>query len=155
LKYDGKTPLTVEAWAALDRPSDQPQPEVLLGNPEQAGFGLSAAGDNKGKLWGFGFFVKNNNRYATARQAQPLPRQHFIHLAGVYDGKSEIRFYVDGLLQSRAPAGAHKASPMPLALGANPNPNSFTEHFLGRIRGVRVSKIACYENTFAPPRRLE
>ncbi len=155
--YQGDHPLTVEAWAALDRPLDEPQPEVLLGNPEQAGFAIGAGTGHGGKIWDFAYFIQDQKWYATAAQKQPLPRRLFIHLAGVYDGKTEILFYVNGLLQKRTPAtGKYKVSPVAIALGANPDPNDrFTEFFLGRVSTVRFSKVARYDADFTPQQRFE
>jgi hypothetical protein len=155
--YQGDHPLTVEAWAALDRPLDEPQPEVLLGNPEQAGFAIGAGTGHGGKIWDFAYFIQDQKWYATAAQKQPLPRRLFIHLAGVYDGKTEIRFYINGLLQKRTPAtGKYKVSTAAIALGANPDPNDrFTEFFLGRVSTVRFSKVARYDADFTPQQRFE
>ncbi len=152
LSYSGGYPLTVEAWAVLERPPDEPKAEVVVGNPEWAGFSLGGE-----KKWGFGFFMQDKSTYTNASVTNPLPRNRLIHLAGVYDGQSQVHFYVDGQPQARTPApGTHKASPLPVALGANPGTDGkFSDHFLGQITEVRISSIARYDVDFVPQRRFE
>ena len=156
-RYEGATPLTVEAWAVFERPMDDPAPEVFLGNPDSSGFAI--------RKWSrplaYSFCVSMRGQtpgvYEMAKEKQPLPRNQLVHVAGVYDGKAEVRFYVNGLLQNRAPAkGVHKPSPMVLTLGANPFPNDeFRDHFLGRMQGVRLSKFARYDDNFTPAKQFE
>ena len=158
LKYDGDHPLTIEAWTVLERPDGELTGEVLLGNPEQGGVGISATNDRNlsGRQWSFGVSLKNRAGYEHAFEKQKLPRNQLLHLAGVYDGNSEVRFYVNGRLQSRAPAlGDHKSSPLAFALGANPNTSDrFVDHFLGRMNEVRISKVARYDKDFTPDSRF-
>jgi formylglycine-generating enzyme required for sulfatase activity/Leucine-rich repeat (LRR) protein len=152
LKYEGDTPLTLEAWAVLERPAGDSPNEQLLGNPESGGFGIGAS-----KKWYFAFHVKDEKWYSLAWERQPLPLHQLIHLAGVYDGKAEVRFYINGQLQEKAPAkGAHKPSSMPFTLGANPEPgDKFADHFFGRMNEVRISKVARYDKDFTPAKRFE
>ena len=82
-----------------------------------------------------------------------MPRHQLTHLAGVYDGKAEIRFYVNGQLQSRTPARGIKPSAMHLTLGSNHD--AVTNMFLGRMNEVRISKLARYDTDFTPVRRWE
>ncbi|MFN0021300.1 MAG: SUMF1/EgtB/PvdO family nonheme iron enzyme [Pirellulaceae bacterium] len=158
LKYGGDHPLTIEAWTVLERLVGELTGEVLLGNPELGGVGLSATNDLNlsGRQWSFGVSLKDRAGYVHAFEKQKLPRNQLLHLAGVYDGKSEVRFYVNGQLQSRAPAaGDHKPSSLPFALGANPNANDrFADHFLGRMHEIHISKVARYDQDFTPDKRF-
>ncbi len=156
-KYAGDTPLTVESWAIFERPANDPAAEVLVGNPDAAGFAIRKW---KGaSTYSFCLCLKGRAQgvYEMAQEKEPLPRNRLVHVAGVYDGKAEVRFYVNGQLQNRAPAkGVHKPSPMVLTLGANPLANdAFFEHFLGRMQGVRLSKVARYDDNFTPAKRFE
>jgi serine/threonine protein kinase len=148
--YKGDHPLTLEAWTVLDRPITDAKLEVLLGDPEKAGICINSG---PGHWQFFGWF----GGYVHALERRPVARKRLVHLAGVFDGQWEIRFYVDGQLQSRTPINRkYKPSPMPFTLGANPDPGGrYTDHFLGRIAGVRISRVARYDNDFTPARRFE
>jgi WD40 repeat protein/serine/threonine protein kinase len=155
--YQGDHPLTVEAWAVFERPLDDLNGEHLMGDPEVSGFAISYGGKQPDEQkWSFAAFVKQRG-YVFAREKRPLPRNELIHVAGVYEPNSEVRFYVNGQLQEKTPAkGAYEPSPVPFTLGANPGYNdSFSDHFLGCMQEVRVSKLARYDNNFTPAKRFE
>src|SRR5262249_13829151 len=103
-----------------------------------------------GEKWGFLMRVKDLDTYVAAWEKRPVPRQQLLHLAGVYDGKGEIRFYVEGQLQSRAPAQGIRPSPKMFALGGNAFGSSL---FRGRMNDVRISKAARYDADFKPAMR--
>jgi serine/threonine protein kinase len=114
--------LTVEAWAVLEDPVDRRKNYDLLCNASRAGFALCVpptrhGGD--GRKLGFLMFSETTQEYARAWEKQPVPRRQLIHFAGVYDGKAEIRFYINGQLQSRTPIQGLKISDLPLTLGGN------------------------------------
>ncbi len=148
--YRGRHPLTLEAWAVLDRPATDDALEVLMGDPEKAGVCINSGPGRWQFIAWFGGYVG-------AGEKRPVARRRPVHLAGVFDGRSEIRFYVDGQLQARTPVRKKfKPSPMPFALGANPNRGDrYVDLFLGRIAGVRISKVARYDKDFTPVRRFE
>src|SRR5262249_53407171 len=103
--------------------------------------------------WGF---VLHDGEYRTARGLAPLARNRWVHLAGVFDGKSETRFYVDGQLQQRTKfTNPVHPSGLPFAIGANPSvQNTFSEYFQGLVDEVRISKSARYDGSFRPQRRF-
>jgi hypothetical protein len=145
--------LTVEAWTVLE--ADQPHSCDLLGNARREGFTLYAplpvhGGD--GMKLAFTIRLKNPDKYVLAFEKQPVPRHQLIHVAGVYDGQAEIRFYVNGQLQSRTPAQSVKPSPLPVTLGNNYLGGA---GFLGRMNEVRISKVARYDTDFTPAKRFE
>ncbi len=141
---------TVEAWAVLERTAGfHNRNDDLAGNAARSGFVLSVLGRTAGES-AFLIRLKNHDEYDFAWGKQIVPRHQLVHFAGVYDGKSEIRFYVDGQLQSRTPAQRVEASDMPLTLGNN---QTGTSGFLGRMNGVRLSKVARYDHDFTPDHR--
>ncbi|MBA4017129.1 MAG: hypothetical protein C0483_08155 [Pirellula sp.] len=156
-KYRGDHPLTAEVWFVSLRSERERSMETILGDPQLAGFSLSSNVSNNRSSpdlrWGFMF---NTGQYqSVAALATPTPEK-LTHYAGVYDGKSEIRFYVDGKLQGRtALTGAYRPSTVPFAIGANyDNADVANENFLGRVYEVRLSKTARYSEDFAPQARF-
>jgi hypothetical protein len=105
-----------------------------------------------GKKLAFAIRLTDPDKYILAWEKQPVPRHQLIHVAGVYDGNAEIRFYVQGQLQSRTPAQGVKSTPSRFRLGNN---RAGDGGFLGRMQEVRVSKVARYDNDFTPVRRFE
>ena len=162
LKITDNVPFTAEAWAVLDQPGDPGRAVDIIANAAYSGFSLGVAPANHappgyaGKAWGMNIFSPKDSEtktYAHAWEKARLPRQQMIHLAGVYDGVAEIRFYVDGRLQSRAPAQDVRPSERTLSLGGNWEGGS---GFIGRVCEVRVSKVARYDDKdFTPAKRWE
>ncbi len=150
--------LTVEAWAVLEDPVDRRKNFDLLCNAGGAGFALCVppvrhGGD--GRKLGFLLFSETTQGYSRAWEKQPIPRHQLIHFAGVYDGKAEIRFYVNGQLQSRTPIQGVRTSRLPLTLGGNSQGSDEGSRFLGRMNEVRLSRVARYDTDFTPARRWE
>jgi serine/threonine protein kinase/formylglycine-generating enzyme required for sulfatase activity/Leucine-rich repeat (LRR) protein len=154
LKINEDHPLTVETWAVLEQPADQPKQYDLVGNPNKSGFALGVPGGygGDGKKLGFLMRAKEPDTYFSVWEKQPLPRHQIIHVAGVYDGKAEIRLFVNGQLQSRRPIQGVKPSVAVMVLGAN---FGGTNNFLGRMNEVRISKVARYDTDFTPANRFE
>ena len=148
--------VTVEAWTVLEQPADQPKSCDLLGNiGSRGGFTLYSPlplHDGDGKKLAFMTRLTQPVKHVIAWEKQPVPRHQLIHVAGVYDGNAEIRFYVNGQLQSRAPAQNIKPTPSTFLLGNN---RAGDGGFLGRMHEVRVSKIARYDKDFTPVKRFE
>ncbi|HEX4149216.1 MAG TPA: protein kinase, partial [Pirellulales bacterium] len=112
-KYTGETPLTVEGWFTCARDDLSKQHEILLGTCEGAGFDFHRVGKGAGVRTGFALF--DGSDYQRARQTSFTPAGRPVHLAGIYDGKSEIRFYIDGKLEARSTLrGPYTPSRMPL-----------------------------------------
>jgi hypothetical protein len=158
LKLNVDHALTVEVWTVLEDPVDRRKNYDLVCNASLAGFALGvppARYGSDGRKLGFLMRLKNPDDYVKAWENQPIPRNQLIHLAGVYDGKAEIQFYVNGRLQSRTPAQNVKPSNLPLALGGNWHGNDAGSRFLGRMNEVRISKVARYDTDFTPAQRWE
>jgi formylglycine-generating enzyme required for sulfatase activity len=141
-------PLTVEAWASIEAREDQRGSYVLVGNAHALqGFALGVP--QEGKL-NFVVRSKSPEAYVLARERQPVPLGQLIHCAGVYDSQ-ELRLYVNGQLQSRAPIKDVKVSTLSvMRMGAD---SLFTNFFLGRLNGVRISRVARYDGDFTPASR--
>jgi serine/threonine protein kinase len=149
---------TAEVWAVLEDPVDRRKNFDLVCNAGDAGFALCVppvrhGGD--GRKIGFLMRLKSPDGYVRAWEKQPVPRNQLIHLAGVYDGKGEIRFYVNGRLQNCMPAQDVKPSNFPLTLGGNWHGSDKGSRFLGRMNEVRISTVARYDRDFTPIRRFE
>ncbi len=146
--------LTVEAWTVLEQPANQSKSCDLLGNAGfRGGFTLYVPlplhGGDGNKL-AFMTRLTTPDKHVIAWEKQPVPRNQLIHVAGVYDGNAEIRFYVHGQLQSRRPAQDIKLSPTSFLLGNN---RAGDGGFLGRMNEVRISKVARYDADFTPDKR--
>jgi serine/threonine protein kinase/formylglycine-generating enzyme required for sulfatase activity len=150
--------LTVEAWTVVEDRVDRDKGIDLLANSGGSqGFTLgippAGYGAHGGEQWAFAVALKSPKIYVQAWEKQPLPQNQLIHVAGVYDGKAEIRFYVNGQLQSRTPAPDVKPSTYSMMrLGAN---HESKNGFLGRMNEVRISKVARYDTDFTPVKRWE
>jgi formylglycine-generating enzyme required for sulfatase activity/serine/threonine protein kinase len=155
-KYDGTTPLTVEAWAIMKR-AEASGNEVLIGDPQSGGFSLNrgASRQRDPSLWRF--HVHDGTGYREAVATAPTPVGKLVHLAGIFDGKAECRFYIDGQLQSRATlSGAYKPTNVLVTLGANPSfQGAHSGFFEGTIDELRISSVARYTDHFTPPSRFE
>jgi formylglycine-generating enzyme required for sulfatase activity len=155
LRINENHALTVEAWAAVEDRVDQRNNFDLLGNSgwlQGFALGIPPAGYGKhgGEKWAFSTRLKSPDTYVQAWEKQPVPQNQLVHVAGIYD-KAEIRFYVNGQLQSRTPAGDVKPSALSnMRLGAN---QEGKDHFHGRMNEVRISKVARYDGDFKPDQR--
>jgi WD40 repeat protein/poly(3-hydroxybutyrate) depolymerase len=152
--FQGKHPLTVEAWVTFKRPLTTPHQEHVLGDAEQSGLAIVSKNRfaNATALEWSMFF--DNNRTAGTQVA---PRNRPVHVAGVYDPKGEISLYVDGKLAQRTSIGTDtfRPSTAPFTLGANPVPLALSKFFLGTLHHVRVSRRIRYDKDFTPASRFE
>jgi formylglycine-generating enzyme required for sulfatase activity/serine/threonine protein kinase/Leucine-rich repeat (LRR) protein len=148
-------PLTAEAWIVIEDREGRNQNFDLLGNAhELQGFSLglrSGQGEAGGEKWAFAIRSTSPNAYVRTFEKQPVPQNQLIHLAGVYDGKEEIRLYVNGQLQSRTPI--QNVNPSTLSMMRLGVDSVLTNYFRGRMNEVRISKVARYDGDFTPDQR--
>ncbi|HEY4261169.1 MAG TPA: LamG-like jellyroll fold domain-containing protein [Schlesneria sp.] len=151
LRYDGSTPLTLEAFVTPFPRNPQPRRSCVLGNVELSGLALHHKAD------GWYFHVNDgrddNGGYASTGSIDEPLVNHLVHLAGVCAGK-KVRIFVDGKVQDDADMiNPHKMSVFDFMVGADPdkqgNPHQF---FRGTIDEVRISKVARYDRDFMPPK---
>jgi formylglycine-generating enzyme required for sulfatase activity len=149
-KYEGKTPLTAEAWV---RPRAIENRLSIIGDQEGAGFALLLAPAGWSNAMVFGAEKKAFNSRAVAS----IPVDQWSHLAMVYD-ESKISHYVNGKRQGAQVVVSMQYAPSttPLLIGANPLPKGVAEEFFdGAIDEVRISSVARYTADFTPQQRFE
>ncbi|HEX4130053.1 MAG TPA: protein kinase [Pirellulales bacterium] len=146
--YDGKTPLTVEAFVTLR--SSKPLEAVICDENGKmfGGFKL-----NHEALWWHSTLMPDGKPKSAAIPAKDKKTPDTIHLAGVFDNGEE-RFYIDGKLQGskREP---FRASTYSMVIGGNPAGERANDPFDGTIDEVRISSVARYTGEFTPQKRFD
>lgn len=137
IRYDGSTPITVEATVQINDWSDNSNGEIM-DNSGEGGFTLSAS------QFGFYFAAKLGERYekiwtSLAREYVGRP----LALAGVRDG-STLRLYVDGkLVNQKTFSGGYIASTTPISVGTNLGDRELfgfaPRNWRGKIFSMRIS----------------
>jgi hypothetical protein len=145
LTFDGKVPVTVEAWVTPTA-FGQEGHICLLGRPG-GGMGFSPTGS-------FGAGVFDGSGWRTAYGSN-VPVGKKVHLAAVFAADG-ITLYIDGKTTTTK---AHKLAALPkteppAVLGAH-TPEAAPGHFQGTMHAVRVSKSARYVTDFKPADRWE
>ncbi len=155
--FDGRSPITIEAIVAADRP--QNQAGIAHNNLGNGGLGLTIAARRYAMVFHETFLPRPTAdpqfRSHVLRSREVVPVNRWVHLAGVFDGR-EVRFYLDGQLHQAARiSGRHHPSPLPLVLGAAPAGETpeegFDQHFAGRIQALRISNRPRYDAPFPAP----
>lgn len=146
LKYDGQTPVTIEAVVTAAEVAGSGR--SIVANIHSAGLGLML----EDGAWQM--MCHDGKTYRRARSDNPAKVGEQIHFAGVYDGRM-VRVYINGILQKAVEqmSGPHKSSPQPFLIGADPTSTGRPEHlFQGTIHSVRISNVARYVRNFAVPK---
>ncbi len=96
-------------------------------------------------------YLHTRSGYLTLPASEPWAWNEWTHLALTFDGNT-ARFFVNGRLQSEAPAQASRTfNALPMYIGADVDRNAApTSYFTGQIDEVRVSDVARYTGDFAP-----
>ncbi len=145
---------TFECWARGRDP--QPGRVMCLAGQGAGGMGLYWSDGGEGDAPLPVGLVRTGGGVAETRAAGAWAWGEWTHLALCFDGR-ESRFYVNGVLQSRATAsGMPTPAPGPLYIGADADEDGEpAERFIGWIDDVRISEGARYDSGFSPPRTHE
>ncbi|MDB5385871.1 MAG: pknB 25 [Planctomycetaceae bacterium] len=148
LRYNGTTPITLEALVTPFQRDVEPARSCILGNVELSGLAIHY----KRSAWMFHVNDGRNGNggYATSASDGAPHLNTQVHVAGVFDG-TNVRIYIDGKRQrfDDDVMLPHKASMFDFMIGADPDrqgkPHQF---FKGTIDEVRISKVARYLDNF-------
>lgn len=130
-------PFTVEGWI---KPRDISGRRAFLAKTEGSEYGIFVSDGIPS------FSAHVGGAYRTAQAPKRLLRRdHWHHIAGVYDGEL-VRLYVDGELIANAPAkGKRRTNDKPFFIGADPDAQGKpVSQIDGWIDEVRISKTARY-----------
>jgi serine/threonine protein kinase/tetratricopeptide (TPR) repeat protein len=170
LQFDGIPPWTIEAIVRPIEINVINDFSALVATTDTGGIAL----ETRSKKWAIDLFTADVQRWATASRGigpwqenysgalsnQAVELSSWQHVAGVWDGK-ELRLYLDGVLQDRR-AGVElctRLSHGPFYLAADPAGLSYPffedGSFKGRMRAVRISRAAEYDDSFPKKETLE
>ncbi|HEX4132962.1 MAG TPA: SUMF1/EgtB/PvdO family nonheme iron enzyme [Pirellulales bacterium] len=146
-KYDGRTPLTVEAWVT---PRIVNRSYSVISSQAGGGFGLKGS---TASLWTF--TMHGTEAYEPALAHKASAASVLTHVAGVFDGK-ELIVFVDGHRQksTRTVTLPIKPPGQLTNIGAAPGASA-AGVFDGTIDEVRISSVARYTSDFTPQQRFE
>ncbi len=152
MSFSPSKPLTVEAWVAPE--SGKSTTAVVASNSNTSGFSLAAVTEGGKSVWQFQ--KGTARRPYTVRTLAQVSNRELVHVAGVYDG-SEIRLYLNGVLQLRTPTAtiSESASGKTLVIGAQQRGTQHNMHFQGMIDEIHISQAARYDDNFTPQRKLK
>ena len=148
LKYNGKHPITMEAFV---KPlSFGSQHQTVIGNFTRSGIALMLS-DNR--RWGLRIQTEDGARWLHAKKKAKL--REWVHLVGQYDGQ-KMELFVNGERQGRVEFGNGKAfSKAPFGIGGLLISENRGKDFLyGSIASVHISKVLIYNDKFEPPSRF-
>ncbi len=155
-KYFDGNPITFEIWFTLFATPDR-RSKTLVSNAETAGISLEIKEDNYLR-----FLLHDGKDYRSVIVRNCIVPGKKTHVAAVYDGIS-IQLYVNGT-RNGPPVpvrSRHRASPLPIHLGANPDPvlagrdvAGLRDNFFGVIHQFRISSEARYTTDFTPDKIL-
>lgn len=154
--YGSGAPITFEAWITPDC-QERPRTMEIISNAETAGIIVRLKDGTHPE-----FLFHEGTSYAAHTRSRQIGCGKLVHLAAVYDGIS-VGMYVDGKKQglSFPVRRLHRHSPIPIHLGANPDPALIgrpvaekKDCFAGLIHQCRFSRGAIYEEDFSPEKML-
>jgi len=127
-------PITLAAWVWVDSIADNGRIVTKGGASGQRGWSLNVEGT---EVWAFQIAV--NSTTSLSLNLAGIPRNEWIHVAGVYDPSVPIlRFYTNGILGGERTDSVPTTqfdSPLNVSIGARPNNQTW---FDGRIDEVRI-----------------
>lgn len=135
LRYDGRSPITVQARVCLHATQGM---QSVAGDMHAGGHGLYLEGGH----WHFA--VHNGKQYLRATSDAPAIAETCVELAGVCDGVW-VRLYVNGVMQKSSMrwSGTYRASKQAWMIGMDPDAQNKPQHrLMGAVSSVRVSRVA-------------
>jgi len=155
LRYNGRHPITLEAWVKPEARDDNNIRASVVANLQLAGVGIHLSGDRW--LFHVNDGHKSNYGYVSIGANEKTEFDKLIHIAAVFDGKN-VRLYIDGKQQDsiKQTTLEHVASPHDFMIGADPDGKGLSHQFFnGVIDEVRISKVARYTEDFEPASRFK
>ena len=148
-RYDGKSPITIEAWVLCSKQTDALAISTLNGN---SGWGIGF-GPN---YWLFRIGHDAGLTSIWSHDKNRVQRDRWTHVAGVLNGR-QVTLFVDGTLSStRTLPGDFRPADVPLLLGATQDAaGKEVPSFAGAIKELRISNSVKYTQDFTVPERLE
>lgn len=147
-KYDGTTPLTIEAWV---RPKHTGATVSMISCTEGGGWGLFLRSRR------LNFKLQGKNDYTNVDSDAVVATERLLHVAAVFDGR-QCSLFADGRMQSQNALVElpYKRSAMPILIGAEPSSVRAPDQFFdGTIDEVRISSVVRYKSDFTPEQRIE
>lgn len=154
--YGSGAPITFEAWITPDC-EERPRSMEIISNAETAGIIVRLKDGTRPE-----FLFHEGTSYAAHTRSEQIGCGKLVHLAAVYDGIS-VGMYVNGKKQglSFPVRRLHRHSPIPIHLGANPDPALIGRPvaekkacFAGLMHQCRFSRGAIYQDDFSPEKLL-
>ncbi|WP_417387440.1 protein kinase domain-containing protein [Gimesia sp.] len=154
--YGSGAPITFEAWITPDC-QERPRTMEIISNAETAGIIVRLKDGNRPE-----FLFHEGTSYAAHTRSKQIGCGKLVHLAAVYDGIS-VGMYVNGKKQglSFPVRRLHRHSPIPIHLGANPDPALIgrpvaekKDCFAGLLHQCRFSRGVIYQEDFSPEKLL-
>lgn len=148
-RYDGKSPLTIEAKIFCSKKDEALVVSTLKGN---SGLGIGF-GRN---YWLFRIGHGTGLTSIWSHDDNRLQKDRWTHVAGVLDGR-QVTFFIDGNLSStRTLPGDFRPTDAALLLGASlDTAGKEVVAFDGALKELRISNSVKYKQNFTVPERLE
>ncbi len=148
LRYDGKVPITLEAFVT---PADKDDNTMCIVGDHCSRRGIALRRNDAKGTWEL--LIGQKRVTESPSSAAAFEPGRTVHVAGVWDGRL-VRLYVDGKKRAEAefPASEYSASSQSLAIGDYPHGDG---QFKGQIDEVRVSNVVRYNKDFTPAARFK
>ena len=150
LKYDGKTPLTIEAWLTRHKQVTGPG-NNLVSNAYKTGdrwHGISISTSDRQMKWHGTIGTSDGTSFVESALSESGKT---VHIALVYTGR-QLRLYLDGKLKAKSDiSNPMRPSSRAFFIGCIPETVAGSRyHLAGTIAELRFSQLARYDKNFTP-----